>query len=235
MIILIYNNINMIIDELRGVLERVRTIETSLKVTPTSSVLRKSYIIPKDSHDEAVLILSEKYDKVLPFYTKIYKEGPTGVAIGVDMVTSGIELYLDTAGFLGKGYSLELDSSKVNIYYIEKKEVAYEIMKIYLSNEIYDMFNKILLEKDVCCTLNKVRSKDYFNFYIRPLKEIRMNKLKTKLLKLIEYINPDELSNVETFINDYKNNALNWLGITLTKSGIINVKIYTVNIFAKHP
>ena len=66
-------------------------------------------------------------------------------------------------------------------------------------------------------------------------REIKMNKLKTKLLKLIEYINPDELSNVETFINDYKNNALNWLGVTLTKSGIINVKIYTVNIFAKHP
>jgi len=225
----------MIIDELKNVLESVRTIETSLKVTPKSSALRKSYIIPKELHDEAVIILSKRYDKALPFYKEIYKEGPTGMAIGIDITTSSIELYLDTAGFLGKGYSLEVDSSTVNIYYIEKKEVAYEIMKIYLSNEIYDMFNKILLEKDVCCTLNKVRSKDYFNFYIRPLKEIKMSKLKTKLLKLIKNINPDELANVSTFIDEYKNNALNWLGITLTKGGVVNIKIYTVNIFSKHP
>lgn len=224
----------MIIDELKDIFSKVRTVETSLKVTPVSSSLRKSYIIPKELHDESVYILSKEYDKVLPFYKKIYKEGPTGIAIGIDMKTCGIELYLDTAGFLGKGYSLELDSSKVNIYYIEKKAIAYSIMKSLLPRDIYDAVNNVLLEKDVCCTLNKVRSKDYFNFYIRPKKDIKMPRLRMKLLNLVERVNRDELVNVDKFINEYKKNSLNWLGITLTKDGIVNIKIYSVNIFAKH-
>lgn len=221
--------------ELQNILKEARTVETSLKVTPTSSSLRQSYIIPVNFHDKVISVLSKKSEKVVPFYKNIYKSGKTGIAIGIDLNTDSIELYLDTAWILGKGYSLELESSKVNIYYIEKKDVAYAIMKMYLPNQIYDAINCILSEKDVCCTLNKVKNTDYFNFYLRPLKEIKMHRLKNKLLDLIRYTSPDELSNVNEFIKEYRSNALNWLGVTLSKSGIINIKIYSVNIFSKHP
>ena len=225
----------MIIGELKEILEEARTVETSLKITPKSSSVRKSYIIPSGLHKDTISILSKRYDKVVPFYNKIYKDGKTGVAIGVDMNTNSVELYLDTAWVVGRGYSLELDSSTVNIYYIEKKDVAYKLMNMFLPKYIFNAINCILSEKNVCCTLNKVKNTDNFNFYIRPLNEIKMHKLKKKLLDLIRYINSEELSNVDKFINQYKNNALNWLGITLTKEGVINVKIYTVNIFSKHP